>query len=152
MSGLTPLFSVNDADQFIQRFEDRAEEKMYKILEYAGEYFVKIARENGKYIDHTGNLRSSVGYVIVRDGEVVEENFETSEHGTEKTKGMSEAHKFVKELALTYNSGLMLIGVAGMEYAVCVEAIEGKDVISGAYVRTEDLLRKSLQKALNFAA
>lgn len=49
------------------------------LLQRTGEEFVKIARLEGNYIDHTGNLRSSIGYVIVKDGRIVGKNFQLSE-------------------------------------------------------------------------
>lgn len=148
MSGLTPLFSVNDVDQFIQRFQDRAEEKLLKLLQYAGENFIKIARAKGKYQDHTGNLRSSIGYVIVRDGELISGSIYEAEKGTDKKTGVRTSDRLVTSLAKIHNKGLVLIGVAGMEYAVYVEAMEGKDVLSGAYEGTEELLRRSIQRIL----
>lgn len=46
-------------------------------LAYIGETAVKTAREQGKYNDITGNLRSSIGYVILKDGKpVIGGNFE----------------------------------------------------------------------------
>ena len=36
---------------------------------------------------------------------------------------------------------MVLVGVAGMEYALSVESIEGKDVISSATEKTEEWLK-----------
>ena len=52
-------------------------------------------------------------------------------------------------MAEIYNEGLVLIGVVGMEYAVYVEAIEGKEVISGAYIQTEQFLREAINKVFD---
>lgn len=140
--GLTPLWSDKEVERWFNYHIDRAEEKMYILMQRAGEKFVKIAREKGKYNDHTGNLRSSVGYVIVANGKVLSENFELSDEGTDKVTGKQRAKRLTGELATLYNKGFVLIGVAGMKYAVIVEAMENKDVISLATSHTEDWIRK----------
>lgn len=136
------MWSDKEVERWFNYYVDRAEEKMYELMQRAGEEFVKIAREKGKYTDHTGNLRSSVGYVIVANGRVLSENFELSKGGTDKVTGKRRAKRLAEELATFYNKGFVLIGVAGMKYAVIVEAMDNKDVISLAASHTEDLIRK----------
>ena len=144
-SGFTPMFTQSDIDRFVNQFVDRAEEKMYTLLQAAGEMFVRYARESGRYIDHTGNLRSSIGYVIVRNGKLASRNFKKQDVGTEGSEGVNKAEKLARELANTHNTGLVLIGVAGMEYAVFVEAMESKDVITGANIKTEAWMKAAIK-------
>jgi len=144
-SGFTPMFTQSDIDRFVNQFVDRAEEKMYTLLQAAGEMFVRYARESGRYIDHTGNLRSSIGYVIVRNGKLASRNFKKQDVGTEGSEGVNKAEKLARELANTHNTGLVLIGVAGMEYAVYVEAMESKDVITGANIKTEAWMKAAIK-------
>ena len=144
-SGFTPMFTQSDIDRFVNQFVDRAEEKMYTLLQAAGEMFVRYARESGRYIDHTGNLRSSIGYVIVRNGKLASRNFKKQDVGTEGSEGVNKAEKLARELARTHNTGLVLIGVAGMEYAVFVEAMESKDVITGANIKTEAWMKAAIK-------
>lgn len=142
--GITPLWDNKMVEKMFYRWQDRAEEKMLQILQRAGEEFVKIARQNApsnSFYDHTGNLRSSIGYVIVRDGKVVGYSFGKSNKGTDGSEGVNKGFQVAKGIALSYRKGLVLIGVAGMEYALHVESIEGKDVISSATEKTEDWLR-----------
>lgn len=141
-NGMTALFNESEINRWFDRFEEKAEDKLKKLLQAAGETFVKYARESGKYYDHTGNLRSSVGYVIAIDGDTVYDNFQKSSKGTDKMTGENESEKLANELIASHNKGMVLIAVAGMQYAVYVEAMEGKDVIAGASIRTEDWLRK----------
>ena len=47
-------------------------ELLIKQLSYIGEECIRIARESGSYNDITGNLRSSIGYVILYDGKPVQ--------------------------------------------------------------------------------
>jgi hypothetical protein len=73
----------------------------------------------GDYLDQTGNLRSSIGYFIAKDGVII------------KGQGTSESRSFASSIIRQYNSGFSLIVVAGMEYAVYVEA-KGYNVISSS--------------------
>lgn len=43
--GLTPLWSDKEVERWFNYHIDRAEEKMYILMQRAGEEFVKIARE-----------------------------------------------------------------------------------------------------------
>lgn len=140
--GLTPMWSDREVERLFDYFVDRAEERIYKLLQRAGEEFVKIARKKGNYQDHTGNLRSSIGYVIVKDGDILTENYEQSSTGTDKQTGIREAKRLVSELVSIYSDGWVLIGVAAMPYAVYVEAIHNLDVISVATEHTEDWIKK----------
>lgn len=142
-NGLIPLWSDKDVERWFSYYTDRAEEKIFLLLQRAGEEFVKIAREKGKYTDHTGNLRSSIGYAIVGNGKILSENFQLSSgKGTDKITGKQTAKRLTAELIHLYNEGFVLIGVAGMKYAVIVESMENKDVISLAGMETEEYIKK----------
>lgn len=144
-SGLTPLFTMSDVNRWFDIFIDKSEEKLFKLLQAGGEIFVKHARESGRYNDHTGNLRSSIGYVITYKSKVLSENFEKQNVGTDGEKGVRKAKRLARELAATYNKGLVLICVAGMEYAVYVEAIESKDVVTAAVIKMKEDLHKRIE-------
>ena len=82
------------------------------------------------WFNQTGNLRSSVGYVVVAHGEIVKTS------GFETVLSGSEGSKTGKELAVrltkNYSSGYVLIVVAGMHYAEYVEAKDSKSVLASA--------------------
>lgn len=99
---LIPMWSDREVGRWFDYYVDRAEERIYKLLQRAGEEFVKIARKKGNYQDHTGNLRSSIGYVIVKDGDILTENYEQSTEGTDKQTGIREAKRLVSELIPLY--------------------------------------------------
>ena len=127
---------------FKYNVDDWANARTYSLFQRAGEEFVKIARKKGNYQDHTGNLRSSIGYAIINDGNILNENYEQSTEGPDKQTGMREAKRLISELASVYSDGWVLVGVAAMPYAVYVEAIENLDVISVATEHTEDWIKK----------
>ncbi|WP_455634174.1 hypothetical protein [Parabacteroides sp.] len=141
--GLTPMWSDRDVERWFKyNVDDWANARTYSLFQRAGEEFVKIARKKGNYQDHTGNLRSSIGYAIINDGNILNENYEQSTSGTDKQTGMCEAKRLVSELASVYSDGWVLVGVAAMPYAVYVEAIDNLDVISVATDHTEEWIKK----------
>lgn len=136
------MWSDKEVERWFNYFVDRAEEQIYKLVLKAGEEFVKYARKKGNYQDRTGNLRSSIGYVIVKDGDILTENYELSEEGSERHPGMREAKRLISDLIGVYSKGWVLIGVAAMPYAVYVEAIDNIDVVSLAADHVEDWIKK----------
>lgn len=126
MGRLNPAFNINNIQQIFDDFIQSADEKVFESLQYIGEQFVNEARAKGTYTDRTGNLRSSIGYLILHNGEVVDQNFQGSQED-----GVSKARNFASDLAGEYPDGFVLIGVAGMEYAAAVES-KGYDVITGS--------------------
>lgn len=117
-----------------------AEERAINKLSYLGERFIIAYKDPGRYLDQTSNLRSSGGYVVVRSGSIVAQKFEQVKDGAE---GVKEGKKLAKSLAGKYNKGYVLICMAGMEYAVCLEAMD-YDVIDTA----EHAVRRSWDKLM----
>lgn len=75
----------------------------------------------GDYRDQTGNLRNSIGYVVVANGQIVTKSSDVNGHGEAQ----------LTSLAARYKTGYALIIVAGMDYAVHVES-KGYNVISSS--------------------
>ena len=63
-------------EELADEWRDEQIQEIVSILEYAGLEAVKEARLKGNYTDRTGNLRSSIGFVVVDDGRIVSSNFE----------------------------------------------------------------------------
>ena len=111
------------------RAKEEYDRKAVEWLSVLGERVVKYAREHGSYTDRTGNLRNSIGYVVVQYGRIVTEDFSIgSGHGEAKTQARAYALEVARNLPAnkTY-----LVWVAGMEYAKYVEA-KGFDVLEGS--------------------
>lgn len=119
-------------------------------LSRIGEQFVIDARSKtaaqGGFNDRTGNLRNSIGYVILEDGKTIRQNFKSTAKPTVSggtKEGLQQGATFAAEVARGFPTGIVLIVVAGMEYAAAVE-LRGKDVITGSSVEAQ----KSLIQAI----
>lgn len=133
MSGLTPEFTQADIDRKIAEFQREKVRKIFEILSYVGINCVKYAKQNGNYTDRTGNLRSSIGYAVITDGTIKQQQVE----GT--AEGQAQAGVLMTELAAKFPQGMVLVVVAGMEYAAAVES-KGYDVITGSSFEGEKLM------------
>lgn len=142
--GIKANFKIGDIQKEFDKAQKRVEDAMIKALKRLGEKCIQVARDSGDYIDQTGNLRSSIGYIIVVNGTIIERNFETAnkdENGT----GIATGSKFSETLAQKYSQGFVLIVVAGMSYAAAVES-KSKDVLTSAEKYAEKELPKLLQR------
>ena len=126
INGLSAMFNAQTVQNIFDQFINDNDAKVLQSLQYIGEEFINKARLNGNYKDKTGNLRSSIGYIILKDGEIFEQSFIGG-----KTEGENKGKEFASEVASEYSNGWVLIGVAGMEYAASVEA-HNYDVITGS--------------------
>lgn len=136
---LIPGFSQGDVDRRIDRFKVNIEQRIIYTLAMVGEQFVNDARSTRTYRDQTGNLRSSIGYIIARDGNILKENVEG------KSEGRTQAKKIAEEVLKESKTGFVLICVAGMEYAVAVES-KGYDVITGSIPVAKALLKSKIKE------
>lgn len=136
---LVPGFRQGDIDRRIDRFTVSIEQRIIWTLAMVGEKFVNDARSTRTYKDQTGNLRSSIGYIIARDGNIIQENIEG------KAEGRSQAKKIAEEVLRENRKGFVLIVVAGMEYAAAVES-KGYDVITGSVPATKALLKSKIKE------
>lgn len=105
-------------------------------LAKAGELLVQKAISEGNYIDQTGNLRSSIGYLVTKDNQVFEQYFSGNEAG-----------KITQEKAYNHargRKGIVLIVIAGMNYATYVES-RGYNVITSAEMIADRLITELLE-------
>ncbi len=125
-----------------------------EVYAEAGAYIVDSIRSGrmSDWDDQTGNLRSSIGYVVCVKGRVVKmSDFSIVREGAEGArKGRELAERLARELS---SRDMALIIVAGEEYAVYVEAVEGKVVLSSAYIHLErtmpSMLKERIRKVLS---
>lgn len=148
MAGITPLFTPGQINDWIDIFRDAAEKKIEEALQYAGESALSEAKLSGSYTDQTGNLRSSIGYMILKNGIVIDGLFEEASSGTDRKTGLSKGKALADELRTQFSEGYVLVVVAGMEYAVYVEAM-GLDVLTFTEAKTKGLLSNLIKGVVN---
>ncbi len=132
----------------VEAYQKRCFAALVRTLSYCGEQVVNKARGNNArtYTDQTGNLRSSVGYILAFDGKVISKSsFAAVRNGSE---GSKEGENLAKLLADKHNKGFALIVVAGMEYSVYVQD-KGYDVLTSGELLAEQIVPRML-KQLNF--
>lgn len=133
------------AEAIAQRLTEAIAERQDKLirrLQWLGNKCVKEARTSGNYTDRTGNLRSSIGYVVLCDGYPV-----TSPKGFRgKGDGAKEGEEALsRAISDAPQQGCVLIVVAGMHYAHYVAAL-GYDVLDSAEVLAKREVPKILDK------
>lgn len=122
-------------------------EAIIETLQYIGEKAVTIARDRGNYNNITGNLRSSIGYVVLHDGDPVRQG-EPEVYG-DGEEGSKVAEELLTMIRSQYPTGIVLIVCAGMNYASYVEDIHGRDVLTSARLETEETANRMLKELLN---
>lgn len=129
---LKPKFKAVDFEDAFKQMELIAEQNVIRIFRFAGEKAVNVAKGSTEYQDRTANLRNSIGFVIAKKGQIIDEHFDPSAKGSIPSN--LDPLKFGKGLATEVARGtneLTLIIVAGMRYAVYLEA-KGRDVLTSA--------------------
>lgn len=158
--GITQTTPTAEIDKYIEKQVERITKALIRNLQYVGERVINHARSlpspsaaayKGKripphqpnYIDWTVNLRSSIGYVIVCDGKVVTEGgFKVEGNGAD---GAKSGIQYAKEIVRQFPEGIVLVVVAGMEYAAYVTA-KGYDVLDSAEILADQLVPKFLKQ------
>lgn len=144
-----PIKQVTPREEIEGYMEKQLERLRYvavRNFSYIGEVCLNKARSTDSYKDQTGNLRSSIGYVIVEDGHIVEmSDFALSDKGSDRVTGQRTGRAYVSELARRYSKGLVLIVVAGMDYAAYVSA-KGYDVVDSSELIVDGLVKQLFKK------
>lgn len=165
-SSIVPQYDIRRIAENMNRSADDIIKRIITRLQYIGEQCIKIAREKGDYNDITGNLRSSIGYVVLLNGAAVKQrivqptNVTPGERDVTRTKsdgsqymakehvggtgrgGRKAAKSLLDKLKTKYPRGCVLIVCAGMNYAAYVENIHGKRVLVDAQLTAERLAYK----------
>ena len=106
-------------------------------------------RGNEGFKDHTGNLRSSLGAAVFRDGRMLYSTpFSTVLTGT---KGSAEGRRAAEALASRTIGRIAKVMVAGMDYAQRVEDIDSKDVLESRRIQCEREAKGVYERAMRRA-
>lgn len=126
-------------NRFLAAIDEEIIDRLCRIGEEVVTYAKQIPPERG-FTDRTGNLRSSIGYVICKDGQPINLAFEAVKGGHE---GVHTGQRLAMEIAGKHPEGYTLIVVAGMNYAAYVES-KGRDVLTSAETEAGKLLEKHM--------
>lgn len=143
--GIIPRYTRQDIKKLLAKRVEAINRAIILQLCRLGEMCVNHAREIDPEIgfhDQTGNLRSSIGYVVYQNGREVDIKFDRTVQGD---KGMIKGMILAREVAGKYPRGFVLVVVAGMEYAVHVESCN-RDVLSSAEHLAEEKLPGMLKQ------
>lgn len=137
------VIDYTDAAKYIAKVVANTNRLVLRRMAWVGENAVNLQRTNGNWTDQTGNLRSSIGYIIVKDGSVVQRgNLEQVKDGEQ---GVQNAISYLEQLASETPKNIVLIIVAGMEYAKYLQN-RGYDVLDSAELYASRELPKQLAK------
>lgn len=153
-------FSTAQIEEYMTKCNEIALDYTYKAMAYLGEECVNRVRDRSaeeSWIDQTGNLRSSIGYIITRNGKV--ETFggfkPTNAPNGNGNEGKRTGEQYANLIASQFSSKpLATVVVGGMEYAVYVEARDNKDVLANTelwardeWKKREPILKKKIEDA-----
>lgn len=153
--GIKAKFTAKQVEMELARRSRSIEAAIIRRLQFLGEKCLIECRTNKSYQDQTGNLTSSMGYVVVANGMIVQSHgFNqgvqslSGNSGTAVGKsGMATGQALAKEVAQEFRTGYALIVVAGMNYAAAVEA-KGYNVLTSAELLAEKEMPR-MMKALS---
>ena len=136
--GFKAAFTMNDVKAHMDKAKQGFEDSLLDEFRRTGEQFIADARSIRTYQDQTGNLRSSIGYALFKDGQMLEQTFP----GGDVTGSGGTLAKWV---ANSYKRGYLLVVVAGMFYAQYVEA-KSYDVLTGSSYTAETNIKARVAK------
>ena len=131
----------SQSENYVRAFLDDLDAVGMKVVS-----FVRARSKEESWEDQTGNLRSSIGYVIVRNGAIVRRSGFEKVDGPKRDKATDNGSvigaEYAEKIAKRYTKGYALVIVAGMNYASYVEDMENKDVLAGGKIQAEKLVAK----------
>ena len=138
---------MSEVDAYLKAETERIYRLTIRALAYLGEQCVSLARDRApelSWIDRTGNLRSSIGYLITHKGNIVQySDFQQVKQGSD---GPKVGKDLATEIAKSFTNEYVLVVVAGMNYAEYVEAMDNKDVLATPELFARKELPKMMQK------
>ena len=144
-----PIKCTTDMSKLFAKIDAKTEEakaSYTEAFEMACLDIFNLAKKTNTYKDQTNNLRSSIGFILYDRGELVTENFGMAGIGVEGdgSKGIVEGKRIAEEASKTHPESLIGVIVAGMEYALYVEA-KGYDVLTGSCLQAKIVLEKYIK-------
>jgi hypothetical protein len=126
----------------LNKVKQQAPAMIIQAIETACVEVLQKARMLDTYKDQTHRLRSSLGYVIYKDGQQVASNFQST-GGEKGDEGVQIGQQRAAEAAAGI-PGIVAVVVAGADYASYVEA-KGFDVLTGSALQLQQLFEAELR-------
>lgn len=145
--GIRMTTKLSEVHDMLMREAERVERLTIRALSKLGEQCVTKIRDRAgdkSWYDQTGNLRSSVGYVIAHNKNIIQ--YSTFNQVKQGSEGVKTGKDLAKELAKRYSNNYVLIVVAGMNYAEFVEAMDNKDVLASTELWEREQVPLMLEK------
>ena len=145
--GIRMTTKLSEEHDMLMREAERVERLTIRALSKLGEQCVTKIRDRAgdkSWYDQTGNLRSSVGYVIAHNKNIIQ--YSTFNQVNQGSEGVKTGKDLAKELAKRYSNNYVLIVVAGMNYAEFVEAMDNKDVLASTELWAREQVPLMLEK------
>lgn len=145
--GIRMTTKLSEVHDMLMREAERVERLTIRALSKLGEQCVTKIRDRAgdkSWYDQTGNLRSSVGYVIAHNKNIIQ--YSTFNKVNQGSEGVKTGKDLAKELAKRYSNNYVLIVVAGMNYAEFVEAMDNKDVLASTELWAREQVPLMLEK------
>lgn len=145
--GIRMTTKLSEVHDMLMREAERVERLTIRALSKLGEQCVTKIRDRAgdkSWYDQTGNLRSSVGYVIAHNKNIIQ--YSTFNQVKQGSEGVKTGKDLAKELAKRYSNNYVLIVVAGMNYAEFVEAMGNKDVLASTELWAREQVPLMLEK------
>jgi hypothetical protein len=142
---ITPQFTRAGVQKRFDAFLAEIQKLQVEALQELGEKCVVHARnipaEQG-FHDQTGNLRSSIGYMVFVEGVAVHSLYDQVKEGA---TGVKAGETLAKKVGENHPQGVCLVVTAGMNYALYLEA-KGRDVLTSAEHLAERELPRMLEE------
>lgn len=145
--GIRMTTKLSEVHDMLMREAERVERLTIRALSKLGEQCVTKIRDRAgdkSWYDQTGNLRSSGGYVIAHNKNIIQ--YSTFNQVKQGSEGVKTGKDLAKELAKRYSNNYVLIVVAGMNYAEFVEAMDNKDVLASTELWAREQVPLMLEK------
>lgn len=133
---------ISAAINELNKVKQQAPAMIIQALETACLEVLQKARTLDTYKDQTHRLRSSLGYIIYKDGQQVASNFQST-GGEKGDEGVQIGIRKAAEAAAGI-PGIVAVVVAGADYASYVEA-KGFDVLTGSALQLQQLFEAELR-------
>ncbi|MGD9931764.1 MAG: hypothetical protein AB7U05_17220 [Mangrovibacterium sp.] len=128
---------------FDPNYPKKVEQAIINRMMRVGEQFISDCRNESTYKDQTGNLRSSIGYFILKGDKVIHANLNGKSTGIKAA--VETLKEVINQLRGKKRDTIRMVGVAGMNYASLVEA-RGLNVITMQSMVAIESLDKQLKQ------